>query len=122
MVEEEFEDRVEFIDHFCYAIDVERSLYVRCVVIIYTPCLGGQIRKVVAPLFGSVVVFVFVRRFLPDDSIEWIKVENLCLFLPRLKFLKLDLYLYLWFYERLLLSRGKNTHIYLNRSIDDRRH
>ena len=65
----------------------------RCVVIILTPCLSGQIRKVIAPIFGSIIIFIFIGRFLPDDSIEWIKVEYLCLFLPRLKFLKLDLYL-----------------------------
>ena len=27
MIEEEFKDGVEFIDHLCYAIEVERGLY-----------------------------------------------------------------------------------------------
>lgn len=70
----------------------------RCVVIIHAPGLGRQIRKVVAPIFGSIIfIIIFVGRFLPDDSIEWIKVEYLCLFLPCLKFLKLNLYLNLVF-------------------------
>lgn len=133
MIEEEFEDGVELVGHLCYAIEVKRCMYERCIVIVLTTRLGGQIRKVVAPIFGSVIVIVFsgiIGWFLPDDSIEWIKVEYLCLFLSRLEFLELDLYLYLGkitFNERLLHPqqcisiRGENTHIYLNRTIDDRR-
>lgn len=106
MIEEEFEDVVELVGHLCYAIEVDWCMYERCVVVILTTSLGGQIRKVVASVVGSVVVFVFswiIGWFLPDDGIEWIKVEYLCLFLYRLEFLELDLYLY----------------IYLNRTIDD---
>ena len=98
VIEEEFEDGVELVGHLCYAIEVERCMYERCIVIVLTTRLGGQIRKVVAPIFGSVIVIVFsgiIGWFLPDDSIEWIEVEYLCLFLSRLEFLELDLYLYL---------------------------
>ena len=70
-------------------------MYERCIVIILTTRLARQIRKVVTPVLGPLVVFGIIGLFLPDDGIEWIKVEYFWLFLSRLKFLELNLYLYL---------------------------
>ena len=61
------------------------------------PVSVGRPEKSSTPIFRCIVGFVcgIIGRLLPDDGIQWIKIEHLCSFLPSLELLEFDLYLYL---------------------------
>lgn len=98
MVEKELQNSIKFINHVCYATEINRFIFRRCI-IIQIARLRRQVGKIVDTSLGSIVLFRCVAQLLlTNDDVKRIKVKQLCLFLcrpRRLKFLKLDLYLYL---------------------------
>ena len=99
VVEEELQNSIKFIDHLCYATEVNRFIFGQCIVIIQVACLRRQVGKIIDAGIGSIVVLRWIAQLLlTDNNVERIKVKQLCLFLRcsrRLEFFKLDLYLYL---------------------------
>jgi len=73
VIEEEFEDGIEFIDHLCYATQVDRVVFRRCVVVALAATLRSQIRKIVDALLGS--IFVVARLLLPNYCVEWVEIK-----------------------------------------------
>ena len=99
VVEEELQNSIKFVDHLCYATEVNGFIFRWCIIIIQVARLRRQVGKIADAYLGPIFVLRWiVQLLLTDDYVKRIKVKQLCLFLcrsRRFKFLKLDLYLYL---------------------------
>jgi hypothetical protein len=99
VAEKKLEDGIEFVDHLHYATEVERFVYGWSIVVILAIRFRRQVRKVISALLRSVVILCQITTLLlPDDSVEWIEIKKVRLFLccsRCFKLFKLNLYLYL---------------------------
>jgi len=84
VVEEELQNSIKLVDHLCYATEVNGFIFRRCIVIILAARIRRQVRKIVDAPLGSVVVLRWVAQLLlTDNSVKWIKIKQLRLFLCR---------------------------------------
>jgi hypothetical protein len=73
VVEEKLEDGIKFIDHLCYATEVNGVVIMWRFVVALAATLRGHIREIIDTIFGFIIALT--QLLLPYDSVEWVKVK-----------------------------------------------
>jgi hypothetical protein len=55
VVEEKLQNSIKLIDHLCYATEVHRYVFRRCVIIIQATCFRRQVGKIIDAGLGSIL-------------------------------------------------------------------